>query len=87
MSLLIDLHFGDIAFLKLGALIEEGREVAHDVVDRDAGRESDTTLELLALLAGESLLDFFLNHAVDGVADGGNVGAWDSQLTGLLEAG
>ena len=60
--------------------------MAHNVVDGDAGGESNTTLELLALLAGESLLHFFLNHGINGVADSGNVGAWDAEFGSLGQA-
>ena len=60
--------------------------MAHHVVDRDAGGEGHTTLQLLALLAGEGLLDLLLNHRVNSCAHRGDVGAWDGQLDGLGEA-
>jgi len=44
--------------------------VAHNMVDRNACRESNTTLKVLALLAGESLFDFLLNHVINGAANG-----------------
>ena len=83
----IDLHFGDITVLQLRALINQRRVVAHDVVNRDASGESNASLQLFALLASESLLHFFLNHVVDGVADGGDIGARDSEFASLFEAG
>ena len=43
--------------------------MAHNMVDRDACRESNTTLKVLALLAGESLLDFLLNHVINGAVE------------------
>ena len=69
------LHFGDVSILKNGALVQERRVVAHDVVDADASREGNASLELLALLACKGLLDFVLNHGVNGGAHSGDVGA------------
>ena len=81
-----DLHFGDVAFLKLSALIEERRVVAHHVVDRDARGEGNTTLKILALLAGVSFLDFLFNHGIDSAADCGDIGAWNGKLNSFGEA-
>ena len=81
-----DLHFGDIALLELSALVNKGRVVTHDVVDRDAGWEGNTTLEVLALFAGKGLLDLVLNHRIDRAANGGDVSAWHGKLDGLGEA-
>ena len=72
--------------MELGALVEQRREVAHDVVDGDAGGEGDASLEVLALLARESLLHLFFDHGVDRLADGGDVGPRDRKLDGLREA-
>ena len=80
------LHFGDISFSEDLALVNEGREVTHHVVHRDASGECDTTLKVLALLAGESLLDLFLNHSINSAADGGNISAWDGELDSLGQA-
>lgn len=61
--------------------------MTHDMVDRDASREGNSTFEFLALLAGESLFHLVLNHVIDGVADSGDISAWDSEFLGLEEAG
>ena len=60
--------------------------MTHEVVNRDAGGEGHTTLELLALLASESLFDLLLDHVVDGTANRGNVGTWDGELNSLGKA-
>lgn len=81
-----NLHFADITILKKLALIHKRREVAHNVVDRDGARESNTTLEVLALLAGEGLLDFLLNHFINSAADSGDIGSDNTELAGLGKA-
>ena len=60
--------------------------MTHDVVDRDASGEGDTTLEVLALFAGESLLDLFFNHGINGTTDGGDVGAGNTKFRSLGQA-
>ena len=60
--------------------------MAHDLVDRDASGECNTTLKVLALLGGESLLDLFLNHGIDRAADRGDISARHAELRGLGEA-
>ena len=57
------------------------------MVDRDACREGNTSLKVLALLAGESLLDFFLNQVINCAANGGNISTWDAEFYSLCEAG
>ena len=59
--------------------------MAHDVVHGDAAGEGDTALELLGLLAGESLLDFSLDELVDGLADGVDVSSVHTKSDGLFE--
>lgn len=85
-SVLSDLHFGDISLLELSALVKEGRVVAHDVVNRDAGGEGDTTLDVLALLAVVRLSDFVLDHGVDRVAHCRDVGSRNAELRCLCQA-
>ena len=82
----LHLHFDEVAVLKALALVDEGREVAHDAVDGEAGREGDASLQILALLVGESLLDLLFDEAVAGGADGRDVGAGHGKLDGLFEA-
>lgn len=60
--------------------------MAHDVVNRDASGESDTTLQMLALLAGESLLDLLFAHSIDRVADSCNISTDNAELRSLSEA-
>ena len=80
------LHFGDITVSELTALISEGGVVTHDVVDRDASGEGDSTLEVLALFARESLLNLFFNHGIDSTTDGGDVGSGNTKFRGLGKA-
>ena len=81
-----DLHLGDVAVLELRALVNQRRVVAHDVVDRDARGEGNTTLEVLALLARKSLLNFLFDHCIDSAADSRNICAWNGKFLGLCEA-
>ena len=60
--------------------------MAHDVIDGDARGERDTTLQVLALLAGKGLLDLLLNHGIDRVADSCDIGTGHAELRGLGEA-
>ena len=60
--------------------------MAHDVVHRDASGESDSSLEVLALLGSESFLHFFLNHSIDSAANSSDIGAWNGKFGGLGEA-
>ena len=60
--------------------------MAHDVVDRDASREGNATLKVLALLACESLLNFLFNHGIDGATNCRNISAWNGKLSRLGEA-
>ena len=83
----LHLHFGDVSISELAALVHEGRVVAHNMVDRDAGWEGNATLHLLALFAGESLLDFLLDVVIDLTADGSDVGTWHGEFLGLLQRG
>ena len=82
----LDLHFGNITISELGALVKKRRVVAHNVVNGDASGESNTTLQVLALLASVGLLDLLLDHGVDGGANGGDIGADHAELRSLLEA-
>ena len=83
----LHLHFSDVSISELAALVHEGRVVAHNVVDGDAGWEGNATLHLLALLAGESLLDFLLDVVIDLTADGSNVSTWNGEFLSLLQRG
>ena len=80
------LHFSDIALSEDNALVHKGREVAHDVVNGDASGESNTSLEVLAFLGSESLLDLFFDHGIDSLADSSNISSWDGKLNSLCEA-
>ena len=80
------LHFDKVSFSELHALLNDGREVAHNVVDRDAAGESNTALHVLALLAGEGLLDLLFDEGVDGSAHSGNISAWDGELSSLEQS-
>lgn len=60
--------------------------MTHHVVNGDASGESNSSLEVLGFLRGESLLDLFFDHGIDSLADGGNISSWDSELNGLGEA-
>ena len=59
--------------------------MAHNLVDRDAGGESDTPFEILGFLGRKGLLDFLFNHGVNCLANGVDVCAGDCQLAGLLQ--
>ena len=80
---LSDLHLGDVAVLELRALVNKRRVVAHDVVDRDARGEGNTTLKVLALLASESLLHLLLDHRIHSSANCRNIGSWYGKLDSL----
>ena len=80
-----DDDLADISFLENTSLILERRVVAHDVVDGDSARESNTSLHVLGLLVAEDLLDFLINQVVDLLGDLEHVSLRDAQLDGLLE--
>ena len=78
LSNITSLHFNRVGF--------HGGEVADHVVKRDAGGESDATLNLLGLLAVVDFVEFFLDVLVTSLADSVNVGVnlneGDKQLHG-----
>lgn len=50
--------------------------MAHDVVDRDAARECNSTLKLLCLLTIVDFSELFLNELVNCLANSIDVGSW-----------
>lgn len=81
-----DNNLGNITFFECVRFVGYGGEVTHNVVDRDATGEGDTSLHLLGLLGTKDLFDFFFDLCIDGLADGINVSSWYRELNGLLES-
>jgi len=80
-----DDNLANVALLDDTRLIGQWGEVAHDVVNRDGARESDTSLHVLGLLVAENFLDLFLNNVVDFSGNLVHISAWHAQLDGLLD--
>lgn len=76
----------DITFLELGGLVSEGRKVTNHVIDGDAARECNASLQVLSLLAVEGLLNFRLNQSVDSLADSVNIGSNDQEGKTMLQS-
>lgn len=65
----------EIAVLEGGAVLGHGGIMAADLVNSEAGGESNTTLEVLALLACAKLVRLGLDERVNLLAHGGDVSA------------
>jgi hypothetical protein len=89
-SVAIDVRTTDdlsnITFLELGGLVSEGGKVTNHVIDGDAARECNASLQVLGLLAVEGLLDFRLNQSVDSLADSVNIGSNDQEGKTMLQS-
>ena len=57
--------------------------MTHDVVNRDAAREGNTSLDIFALLASESLLHLLFDHRIHSSANSRNIGSWYGKLDSL----
>lgn len=80
------LHLGDISIGKSMRLVAQWREVSHDLVHRDASWESDSLLHVLGLLASVGLLALLLDHLIDLLAHGVDVGPRHAKFDSLGEA-
>lgn len=73
-----DIDADDVFGLEGDSILSKGGEVAGDLVDREAGRESNTSLVVLSLLLVENLGDLEFDESIDLSADGGDIGVNDT---------
>lgn len=76
----------DLASLENGRLVLQGAVVTHNVVDRDAARERDTTVDLLGFLSVVDLLQFSLDVSIDLLAHLVDVSLGFAQGNGMLHS-
>jgi hypothetical protein len=79
-------NFGDISCGESNGLIRERREVAGNLVNGDAARESNTSFKLLGLFVREDFLELFFHQFINSHADGVDVSSDNGHLNSLFES-
>ena len=58
-----------------------------NLVDRDASRECDSSLELLGFLVAENLEEFLINECIDSSTDSLDIGAFNTLGNSKFQCG
>lgn len=77
--------FSNVALLKRARLIWQRREMAADLIYRNATGEGDSAFELFRLLIAEDFLELLFHELITSQADGVDIGSHHGQFDGFLE--
>jgi hypothetical protein len=80
-------ELGNITLFERARFIGKGGVVTNNLIDRNASGEGNSTLEVLGLLAVECFLDVLMDHGVNSLADGVDIGTFNQKGKSVLESG